>query len=155
MTEDKCPKCLGDPKALIHSLDVCPGADEPDDERICARCSEAPADWGLTMCVDCQDDDEPAQDEVTLGVGVNTQSGMVVLRMNVAPAGREAFVCNLSYSPEEATKIAMILAKAAHDVNELARASQSNLVLPPALKLVKGGQPEPGSVMAKRAQSKR
>ena len=95
------------------------------------------------------------QDEVTLGVGVNTQSGMVVLRMNVAPAGREAFVCNLSYSPEEATKIAMILAKAAHDVNELARASQSNLVLPPALKLVKGGQPEPGSVMAKRAQSKR
>ena len=129
MNDEKCPKCLGDPKALIHSLDVCPGADESDGE--------------------------PAQDEVTLGVGVNTQSGMVVLRMNVAPAGREAFVCNLSYSREEATKIAMILAKAAHDVNELARASQSNLVLPPALKLAKGGQPGPGSVMAKRAQSKR
>ena len=125
MSDDKCPKCEGDPKALIHSLDVCPGPDEP-------------------------------QDEVDLQVGVDTKRGEVFLQLIVDTADGKTMRTRIHYSAAEATHVAMILAKASHDLNELVMARQaSNLVLPPEQKLDLRATPKNGSVLAKRGQRKR
>lgn len=189
-TRNDCEKCGDALDEIDEGYALCshctqegkaPKKEEKDEERVCVLCCEAPADWGLTICVDCYDEEEddcwacdnrPTHED---SEGVKycegcfsasrekiraAQEDVVKLDIGLDPkAGKVVFqieingvMCRIRYTPQEALAVATAMARASADAH---KAAEGSLVLPPELKLHKREEPKQGSVRAKAKQRKR